>query len=258
MGDTPDYRILPFPRSRQVVLDAGWMGTRRHLSYALLEFDVTSLREWSRSEKERTGESPSLTAYLVGAFSRAIAQDPSVQAYRNWRGQQVVFSDVDVATLVETTRGAVALPHIIRSANSKTFKEIQAEIRSVKRDPSQSPQKNRILDLGVYAPTFLRRAFWRIVLKLPFTLKKYSGTTVVTSVGMFGKGGGWGVTFLPVHTLGLTIGGIVQRPGVVDGSIAAREYIDLTVTFDHDIVDGAPAVRFLQRFKEQIESFEVE
>ncbi len=89
------------------------------------------------------------------------------------------------------------------------------------------------------------------------TLKKYSGTTVVTSVGMFGKGGGWGVSFMPVHTLGLTIGGIAQRGGVIDGMIAIREYIDLTVTFDHDIIDGAPAARFLQRFKDQLESFEV-
>jgi pyruvate/2-oxoglutarate dehydrogenase complex dihydrolipoamide acyltransferase (E2) component len=44
---------------------------------------------------------------------------------------------------------------------------------------------------------------------------------------------------------------------VVDEEIAIREYIDLTVTFDHDIVDGAPAVRFLQRFKAQLESFKV-
>jgi pyruvate/2-oxoglutarate dehydrogenase complex dihydrolipoamide acyltransferase (E2) component len=256
MTHNPDYRILPFPRSRQVVLDAGWMGTRRHLSHALLEFDVTNLREWIRSEKVRTGESPSLTACFIWAFSRAIARDPTAQAYRNWRGQLVVFTDVDVATLIETTKGTVALPHIIRSANCKSFQQIQAEIRSVKGDPSQSPQKNKLLDLGIYAPIFLRRAFWRVVLKLPATLKRYSGTTVVTSVGMFGKGGGWGVTFLPVHTLGLTIGGVVQRPGVVDGNIAIREYIDLTITFDHDIVDGAPAVRFLQHFKEQIESFE--
>jgi len=232
------------------------MGTRRHLSYALLEFDITNVREWIRLEKERTGEAPSLTACFVWAFSRAIALEPTVQAYRNWRGQLVVFTDVDVATLIETTRGAVALPHIIRSANCKSFEQIQAEIRSVKQNPSQSPQKNRLLDLGIYAPTFLRRVFWRIVLKLPFTLRKYSGTTVVTSVGMFGKGGGWGVTFLPVHTLGLTIGGIVQRAGAVDGKIDFRESIDLTVAFDHDIVDGAPAACFLQRFKEQIESFE--
>lgn len=257
MNNNPNYRIIPFPRSRQTILDAGWMGTRRHLSYALLEFDITSLREWIRSEKERTGESPSLTAGLIWAFSRAIAEDATVQAYRNWRGQLVIFADVDVATMIETTKGSVALPHVIRSANNKSFDKIQAEIRSVKQNPSQSPQKNRLLDLGVYAPTFLRRIFWRIVLKLPVTLKKYSGTTVVTSVGMFGKGGGWGVSFLPVHTLGLTIGGIAQRGGVVDGMIAIREYIDLTVTFDHDIIDGAPAARFLQRFKDQLETFEV-
>jgi pyruvate/2-oxoglutarate dehydrogenase complex dihydrolipoamide acyltransferase (E2) component len=64
---------------------------------------------------------------------------------------------------------------------------------------------------------------------------------------MFGKGGGWGINFLPVHNLGITVGGISQKPGVHEGAIAIREYLDLTASFDHDIVDGAPAVRFLRR-----------
>jgi pyruvate/2-oxoglutarate dehydrogenase complex dihydrolipoamide acyltransferase (E2) component len=33
-----------------------------------------------------------------------------------------------------------------------------------------------------------------------------------------------------------------------------REYLCLTVSFDHDIVDGAPAARFIQRFKDLVES----
>jgi pyruvate/2-oxoglutarate dehydrogenase complex dihydrolipoamide acyltransferase (E2) component len=71
---------------------------------------------------------------------------------------------------------------------------------------------------------------------------------------MFGQSSGWGIGFLPMHTLGLTVGGIAEKPGVIDGQIAIREYLDLTITFDHDIVDGAPAARFAQRFKEMIES----
>ncbi len=148
MNNNPNYRIIPFPRSRQAILDAGWMGTRRHLSYALLEFDITSLREWIRSEKERTGESPSLTAGFIWAFSRAIAEDATVQAYRNWRGQLVVFADVDVATMIETTKGSVALPHVIRSANNKSFDKIQAEIRSVNKIHPKVLKKTGCLTWG--------------------------------------------------------------------------------------------------------------
>jgi pyruvate/2-oxoglutarate dehydrogenase complex dihydrolipoamide acyltransferase (E2) component len=52
----------------------------------------------------------------------------------------------------------------------------------------------------------------------------------------------------------ITMGGIGEKPGVVDGQIAIREYLSLTISFDHDIVDGAPAARFTERLKELIES----
>jgi pyruvate/2-oxoglutarate dehydrogenase complex dihydrolipoamide acyltransferase (E2) component len=41
---------------------------------------------------------------------------------------------------------------------------------------------------------------------------------------------------------------------VVDGSIATREYLSLTISFDHEMIDGAPAARFTGRLKELIES----
>jgi pyruvate/2-oxoglutarate dehydrogenase complex dihydrolipoamide acyltransferase (E2) component len=91
-------------------------------------------------------------------------------------------------------------------------------------------------------------------LRSPQRLKRYSGTCLVTSVGMFGQGSGWGFGFLPMHTLGLTVGGIAPKPGVIEGRIEIREYLSLTITFDHDVVDGAPAARFAQRLKELLES----
>ena len=77
---------------------------------------------------------------------------------------------------------------------------------------------------------------------------------MVTSVGMFGRGGGWGIGFLPTHNLGITVGGISQKPGVKDGKIQVREFLNLTISFDHDIIDGAPAARFTQSLVELIET----
>ena len=77
---------------------------------------------------------------------------------------------------------------------------------------------------------------------------------MVTSVGMFGKGGGWGIGFLPTHNLGITVGGITQKPGVHEGQIAIREYLSLTLAFNHDIIDGAPAARFASKLSEIIEN----
>jgi pyruvate/2-oxoglutarate dehydrogenase complex dihydrolipoamide acyltransferase (E2) component len=52
----------------------------------------------------------------------------------------------------------------------------------------------------------------------------------------------------------LTLGGIAEKPGVADGHIEPREYLCLTISLDHDIIDGAPAARFTARLKEMIES----
>lgn len=61
---------------------------------------------------------------------------------------------------------------------------------------------------------------------------------------MFGNGNGFGITYMPLHTLGLTIGGIQTKPGYVHGEVLPLDYLSLTIAFDHDIVDGAPAARF--------------
>jgi pyruvate/2-oxoglutarate dehydrogenase complex dihydrolipoamide acyltransferase (E2) component len=41
---------------------------------------------------------------------------------------------------------------------------------------------------------------------------------------------------------------------LIEGRIEIREYLNLTSTFDHDVVDGTPAARFAQRLKELLES----
>ncbi len=249
-----NFTVEPFPARRNPIVDAGRLSARRHLIHGLMELDVTVAREYMREHKARTGESLSVTGFLVGCWAHAIAANKSVQAYRDWRNRLVVFDDVDVVVLVETQVGKVALPHIIRAANRKTVREIHDEIRGVQSDPTRSAQTGPLIELGSRAPTFLRDLFYWGLRLNPHWLKKYSGTTTITSVGMFGAGSGWGIGFLPWHTLGLTVGGMAQKTSVVNGTIAIREYLCLTLSLDHDIVDGAPAARLARQFKELVES----
>ena len=81
-----------------------------------------------------------------------------------------------------------------------------------------------------------------------------AGTVGITAVGMFGKGhSGWGIA-PTTHSLGLVVGSIAWKPAVVEGRIEPREILNLTVVFDHDVIDGAPAARFARRLVELIES----
>jgi pyruvate/2-oxoglutarate dehydrogenase complex dihydrolipoamide acyltransferase (E2) component len=252
---TANYIVEKFPAARQLIVEAGRMGSRRPLIHGLLEIDVTQARTVLRDHKARTGESLSFTAFIVKCLAQAIEHDRRVQAYRNWCNRLIIFDDVDVVTLIEAEHGGVAIPHIIRAANAKSFRAIHAEIRAVQTQPARSEQRSSpLMRLAPHVPSFFRRVFYWLLLKSPQRLKRYSGTCLVTAVGMFGQGSGWGFGFLPMHTLGLTVGGIASKPGVIEGRIEVREYLDLTITFDHDIVDGAPAARFAQRLKELLES----
>jgi pyruvate/2-oxoglutarate dehydrogenase complex dihydrolipoamide acyltransferase (E2) component len=71
-----------------------------------------------------------------------------------------------------------------------------------------------------------------------------SGKLAVSSVGMFSKEACW---FLPhgAPTVLLTVGSIVRRPVETEGGIEVREHLCLTLSFDHDVVDGSPAARFV-------------
>jgi pyruvate/2-oxoglutarate dehydrogenase complex dihydrolipoamide acyltransferase (E2) component len=251
-----DYRTVPYSSERQIVVDAGRLGIRRHIIHGLIEIDVTEARRIIRERKARSGASFSFTAFIVCSLAQAIDAHPNVCAYKTWgmSGRRLVlFEDVDIVTMIETDVDGVALAHIIRKANRKSFQEISDEIRAVQADPQLSDQRKRSAAWAARLPRFIRDVSYWVMLSSPHRFKRYAGTAIVTAVGMFARGGGWGIGFLPMHTLGLTVGGLVQRPALVDGRITAHEYLSVTISFDHDVVDGAPAARFVDYFRQLVE-----
>lgn len=249
-----EFEVRPNPINRRIVVDAGHLAHGRHIIHGLVEAEITHARTLLRDQSERLGMKLSLTAFLATTYARAIASMPQVQAYLNWRGKRILFKDVDIATLVEPSEGAVAIPHVLRNVNRKSVFELTEEIRRVQDNPRSSAQTGGIVDLAPHLPRFVRLLYFWILKKNPLWFRSVAGTTVLTSVGMFGKGGGWGIGFLPTHTLGLTVGGIAQKPAVQQGKIGVGEFIQLTLSFDHDVVDGAPAARFTHRFIDMLEA----
>ncbi|MEZ4863471.1 MAG: 2-oxo acid dehydrogenase subunit E2 [Caldilineaceae bacterium] len=79
------------------------------------------------------------------------------------------------------------------------------------------------------------------------------GSPEMTAVGMFGVGALWLVP-LTSATVTVAVGSIVKRPVFIEGDLMEREYLCLTLSFNHDIVDGAPAARFTHRFAELLAS----
>ena len=251
--DNMTYQALPFPMERQVTIQGGRLASRKHTIHALIEVDVTEPRRMIREHKQRSGESLSFTAFVIACLGKTIEQNKRMHAYRDWRNRLIVFDEVDVNTMIEVEADGRkrVIPHWVRGANKRTFRDIHDEIRTTQAKPEQTREFG-VKWLGLL-PTFAWDIFFWFIFKNPHWLKKSFGTVGVTSVGMFGKGSGWAIPF-GVHTLDIALGGIAEKPGVIDGRIEIREYLCLTLCFDHDIIDGAPAARFTQRFKEFIES----
>jgi pyruvate/2-oxoglutarate dehydrogenase complex dihydrolipoamide acyltransferase (E2) component len=76
-----------------------------------------------------------------------------------------------------------------------------------------------------------------------------AGTAAVTSLGMYGSGVATGIPISPM-TLMLTIGTIEKKTALQDGRLVERDFVHLVLSVDHDIVDGAPLMRFTERLKQ--------
>lgn len=252
-----DAQVVPYPKFRRWMA-AGYRSVH-HKPYihGLLEVDVTGPRAVLRAHQAKTGKSLSFTAFLITCLAKAVDEDKAVQAYRQGRNKLILFEDVDVYTLVEHDIAGqkYIMPHVIRAANRKTLDELHHEIRAAQgADMANILKRFRLMLL----PTVLFRPFlWAFIWigrRRPRLWKQISGTVGITAVGMFGDGQGWGIPIPTPTTLMLTVGGIGEKQVMMDGHNTVREYLGLTISVDHDLVDGAPAARFTHRLKDLIES----
>jgi pyruvate/2-oxoglutarate dehydrogenase complex dihydrolipoamide acyltransferase (E2) component len=152
---------------------------------------------------------------------------------------------VQVLIEVATGQGPFGLVHVIRDADIRGVAEISAEIRAVKGRPA-STGNGRMLD--TLAPTLGRvPGLYRMmyaVMSRSHRLHDAIGTVQVTALGMFADGGGFAIAPPTLASLAIVVGGISTRPVDVGGHIATIDQLDLTVSIDHNVVDGAPATRF--------------
>jgi pyruvate/2-oxoglutarate dehydrogenase complex dihydrolipoamide acyltransferase (E2) component len=251
------YQVVPYSKLRRVMAITLRSAQRKPMIHGLIEVDVTRAREYLREHKAKTGESLSFTAFIITCVAQAVDENKSLHACRKGSRHLVLFDEVDVATAIERDMAGHKQPiiYIVRAANKKTFQEIHYEIRTAKVEAVEkawvSFRDFRFMPLVVFRVIW--PIFWWMLGRYPQVQKKYGGTVGLTAVGMFGKGAGWGIP-VDYHTFHITLGGIAEKPGVVDGQIAIREYLCMTLSFNHDTIDGAPAARFTERLKDLVES----
>jgi pyruvate/2-oxoglutarate dehydrogenase complex dihydrolipoamide acyltransferase (E2) component len=224
--------------------------------HGITEVDVSEARRRLRMHKERTGEGLSFTGWVVACLARTVAEFPEMNSFRRG-GKHFLLDEVTVSVLVERWLAGEPVPEplAVRSAQTKSHRQIHEEIRAAQQREPDRLGSLEGMSWVRFLPPFLLRSFVRIAARLPSMALRY-GRVAVTAVGMFGTGALW---FIPLSsaTVAVTVGSIVPRPVEVEGRIETREHLCLTLSFDHDIVDGAPAARFVRRLAERMQKAEL-
>ena len=159
---------------------------------------------------------------LLKVVARALREHPALNAsledrvLRQWK-------QVNIGLALYTHRGL--LVPVVREADAKGWAQLARETADL-IGRAQA---------GTLRPDQLR-----------------GGTFTLTNLGVYGVD-----AFTPIinllETAILGVGRIKPRPAVRDDQVVIREMVSLSLTFDHRLVDGAPAARFLQRIVELVE-----
>ena len=184
---------------------------------------VQAVRERHKAPfKERHGINLGLTSFFVKAVVGALRAFPRLNA--EIQGDEMVLKHYyDIGVAVGAAEGLVV--PVLRGADQMSFAEIEAQVRDFARRA----------DEGTLSLADLK-----------------GGTFTITNGGVFGSLLSTPILNPPqVGILGLHA--IKERPVGVNGQVVLRPMMYTALTYDHRIVDGSEAVRFLVRVKELVE-----
>ena len=186
---------------------------------------VAALRDKRKGEYEAAGAKLTFTGFIAKAIIDALRQFPIVNASVD--GDNIVYKkDINLGIAVALDNGLIV--PVIRSADeknllglSRAINDLAARARSKKLNPEEVQ----------------------------------GGTFTITNPGIFGALYGLPLINQPQVAI-LGVGGIEKRAVVIDDAIAIRPVCHITLGYDHRLVDGADAGRFLSFVKERLENFE--
>jgi 2-oxoglutarate dehydrogenase E2 component (dihydrolipoamide succinyltransferase) len=222
-------QVVPMSVMRRKIADH--MVLSAHTSphvYSVYEVNfgrVTTLRDRKKTEFEAAGAKLTITAFIAKVIVDALRQFPIVNASID--GHNIVYKkDINLGIAVALDNGLIV--PVIRSADernllglSRAIGDLAARARSKKLNPEEVQ----------------------------------GGTFTITNPGVFGALYGLPLINQPQVAI-LGVGVIEKRAVVIDDAIAIRPMCHLTLGYDHRLIDGADAGRFLAFVKERLEGFD--
>jgi pyruvate/2-oxoglutarate dehydrogenase complex dihydrolipoamide acyltransferase (E2) component len=253
MNKKTGYKSIPLTFNRKAVIASATVTKEKNTFHCITEVDISVPRRLINEYFQQTGTKLSFTAYIVICLAQVIKDHPLLNSFIK-RNKQIILDDVTVSVLIEREIKGEKVPEpvAISNAQNKTYIQINNEIRTAQNQEGQQLGNLSKTTWIRFIPGFLMRYFIRIADKNIIMGKRY-GKVAVTAVGMFNKANVW---FIPhgSATVVITVGGINSKLVKEGAEIIEKEHLCLTASFNHDIVDGAPASRFMNQFIETIKS----
>jgi pyruvate/2-oxoglutarate dehydrogenase complex dihydrolipoamide acyltransferase (E2) component len=260
MREPGNLKYQEIPPSRIATFDVYSVGRRKNHVSALLEFDVTASRSKLKAMR-RNGHRISFNACMLKAISKALEKHPEAAGYLIGRKKLLTFRDINISFLIEKKihDKKVPIPLLLKKTNEKSAVEITREIdhaiqHTLNDDEIVVGERPRAYERIYYRlPGIVRRGIWRFMIRHPKIAYGKMGNVAVTSLGMMGKINGWFI-HRSVHPISIGIGAIIEKPVIVNHEITIREILNMTILLDHDVIDGAPMVRFVNDLTNFIEN----
>lgn len=184
--------------------------------------ELVALRQQLKASYARRGLAvPSYNDIYLKLTAAALQEHVSLNA--SWSEEGLLLHrDIHIGFAVETEEGLLA--PVLRDVPTKSLRAISAETASLIEGAHQKRLGHEAMQ---------------------------GGTFTITNLGMYGIDAFTPIINLPQAAI-LGIGRIVCKPAVHEGEVVPRQMVALSLTFDHRVVDGAPAARFLNTVREYV------
>jgi pyruvate/2-oxoglutarate dehydrogenase complex dihydrolipoamide acyltransferase (E2) component len=248
------YKEIEWPAYRSDIIDFLNLRKDQNHASAIFEVNITKASEIISGLSKHGSITNAMIAYLLWCYGQAVKKHPEMQATKKGK-KLILFDDVDVTMIFEKSLPdgkKVPVPYIFRSVQNKTYTDLNTELTGLKDKDLSELSKRKKSAFFRALPEFARLLILKTLLQDPTRRKEALGTVALTTLGMTVRNRKfWPVPIGPYPCM-ISSGASYRRPGA-----GGEETVwCLTITFDHNLNDGAPAVRFGQSLITLLESGE--
>lgn len=187
-----------------------------------MDVDVSSLVELYNKLKpgyKEEGLKLSYTAFIIKAVGLALAKHPLLRTKLSGSGSLQLEPEINIGVAVDIEEGLVV--PVLRNIDTKDLKTICKELENIVQ---KARQNQLVLD------------------------EMTGGVITVSNLGMFGIKYFTPILNLPENSI-LGVGAVSEQLVAQNGGVFIKQILNLSLTHDHRLVDGAPAARFLGEIK---------